>query len=91
MAMLAFEFDTHLYLTQGFWPSRRVKKLTMLFNNRDMCEEFAMDELYVGLACNRCALSFGMPMDCYEDYLVFKHARYEEHPKTIWFMKALFP
>ena len=61
----------------------------MFFSNRDVREEFAMDEHYVGHVRNRPASSFHIGVDCHEGYMVLVRARDEEHPKLIWLVKAL--
>jgi hypothetical protein len=61
----------------------------MFFSNGDVREEFAMDEHYVGPARNRPAPSFRVGVDCHEGYMVLVRAGDEDHPKSIWLVKAL--
>ena len=84
--------DTHTTLTQEFWPQSHltvVESDIMFFDNKDVHEEFAMNEHYVGLARNRPALSFRIGVDCHEGYMVLIRARDEEHPKSLWLVKIL--
>ena len=61
----------------------------MFFNNGDIREGFAIDEHYVGPACNRPAPLFRVGVDCHEGYMVLVRAGDEEHPKAIWLVKEL--
>ena len=61
--------DSRTTLIQRFWPQSCltvVKSNTMFFDDGDVCEEFAMDEHYVGHVCNRPTLSFCVGVDCHE-------------------------
>ena len=61
----------------------------MFFSNGDVCEEFAIDEHYVGPARNRPAPLFPVGVDCHEGYMVLIRARDEEPPKPIWLVNIL--
>ena len=59
------------------------------FSNGGVHKEFAVDEHYVGLACNRPTPSFCVVVDCYEGHMVLVCGGDEEHSKPIWLVTAL--
>ena len=82
-ALMTLDGDTHTTLIQGFWPQSRlavVESDTMFFSNRDIHEEFVMDEHYVGPVRNWLAPSFRVGVDCHKGYMVLVRAEDKEHP-----------
>ena len=81
--LITLGVDTHTTLTQKIWPQNRltvVESNAMFFNNKDVCEEFAIDEHYVGLVHNCLAPSLRVDVNCHEGYMVLVRGGYEEHP-----------
>ena len=89
---MTFGGDIRTTLIQEFWSQSHLTIVvfdTMFFSNRDVREEFAIDEHYVGPAHNWPAPSFCVIVDCHEGYMVFVRAGDEEHPKPIWLVEVL--
>ena len=74
--------DTRTTLILGFWPQGRmtvVESDIMFFSNKDVYEEFAMNELYIGPTRNWLTLLFRVGIDCYECYMVIVRACDKKH------------
>ena len=87
LSLMTHGSDNRTTLTQGFGPQNYltvVESNTMFFSNRDVCEEFAMNEHYVGPVRNPLVLSFCLGVDCPKGYMVLVQARDEDHSKLIW-------
>lgn len=64
--------DTLLTLRHGFYPHTHVDVQPLevsLLENEEICEEFDMDDHYVGHVNNRSPPSFHIVVDCHEGYM----------------------
>jgi hypothetical protein len=76
----------------GFGPQTHVNvqaSEVSLLGNREVCEEFDVDDHYVGLASNRLPSPFRIAMHCYEGYMLILRLGDETYAKLVWVARTL--
>ena len=92
VALADLHHDSPLTLRQGFWPQTCVNvqpSKASLLENREVREEFDVDDHYIGPASNRPPPSFHIAVDCHERYMLILHPRDETYAKLMWVARAL--
>jgi hypothetical protein len=92
-ALVDLHQDSLHTLRHGFWPQTRVDVEALevcLLGNEEVCEEFDMDDHYVGSASQRSPPSFRIAVDCHEGYILILRPEDEIYAKPMWVVRALF-
>ena len=92
VALIDLHQDSPFTLRQGFWPQTCVDVQPLearLLENGEVCEEFDVDDHYVGPASNRPPPSFHIALDCHEGYMLILHPRDETYAKPVWVARVL--
>ena len=92
VALADLHQDTPLILRHEFWPQIHVDVQALkasLLENGEVCEEFDVDDHYIGPANNRPPPSFHIAVDCHEGYMPILRPRKETYAKLVWVARAL--
>ena len=84
--------DTPLTLRYGFWPQTRIDvqaSEASLLGNGEVCEEFDVDDHYIGPTSNRPPPSFRIALDFHEGYKFILRPGDETCAKPVWVARAL--
>ena len=79
-------------MRHGFWPQTCVDVQALeasLLGNGEVCEEFDVDDHYVGHTSQHSPPSFRIAVDCHEGYMLLLRAGDETYVKPVWVAKAL--